>query len=364
MLTAAPIRRTRGRGRLFDSILDTVGDTPVIRVNNLGIEGRTIYVKAEFFNPASSVKDRLALNVIEAAERAGALTPGQTVVEATSGNTGIGLAMVCAQKGYPLVVTMADSFSVERRKLMRMLGAKVVLTPRAQKGFGMYQKAVELAETHGWFLARQFETKANADIHASTTAREIINDFAGQRLDAFVTGYGTGGTITGVARVLRRERPETRIVLCEPANAQLVGSGAVQQRAADGAPAASHPAWESHPIQGWTPDFIPAVLQEAIDLGFCDEIVPVVGAEGMDWTRQLAQREGIFTGISGGSTFAVAHRMAERAPVGSVILCMLPDTGERYLSTPLFDSIEADMNEEELALSRSTPSYQFAAAAA
>jgi cysteine synthase A len=356
------MRSTQGRGRLFDSILDTVGDTPVIRVNNLAVEGRTIYVKAEFFNPASSVKDRLALNVIEAAERAGALKPSQTVVEATSGNTGIGLAMVCAQKGYPLVVTMADSFSIERRKLMRMLGAKVVLTPRAEKGFGMYQKAVELAETHGWFLARQFETEANADIHASTTAREIINDFSGQRLDVFVTGYGTGGTVTGVARVLRRELPQTRIVLCEPANAQLIGSGLTQQRAASGAPAVSHPAWESHPIQGWTPDFIPAVLQESTDSGFYDEVAPVTGAEGLAWTRQLAQKEGIFTGISGGSTFAVARRTAEWAPAGSVILCMLPDTGERYLSTPLFDSIEADMNEEELALSRSTPICQFMAA--
>ena len=362
MPLATTMRSTQGRGRLFDSILDTVGDTPVIRVNNLAVEGRTIYVKAEFFNPASSVKDRLALNVIEAAERAGALRPGQTVVEATSGNTGIGLAMVCAQKGYPLVVTMADSFSIERRKLMRMLGAKVVLTPRAEKGFGMYQKAVELAETHGWFLARQFETEANADIHESTTAREIINDFAGQRLDVFVTGYGTGGTVTGVARVLRRELPQTRIVLCEPANAQLIGSGVKQQRAAGGAPAVSHPAWESHPIQGWTPDFIPAVLQESIDSGFYDEVAPVTGAEGLAWTRKLAQEEGIFTGISGGSTFAVARRTAERAPAGSVILCMLPDTGERYLSTPLFDSIEADMNEEELALSHSTPNCQFTAA--
>jgi cysteine synthase len=359
---ATTTRSTHGRGRLFDSILDTVGDTPVIRINNLAVEGRTIYVKAEFFNPAASVKDRLALSVIEAAERAGTLKPGQTVVEATSGNTGIGLAMVCAQKGYPLVVTMADSFSIERRKLMRMLGAKVVLTPRAEKGFGMYQKAVELAVTHGWFLARQFETEANADIHESTTAREIINDFAGARLDVFVTGYGTGGTVTGVARVLRRELPQTRIVLCEPANAQLVGSGVPQQRGAGGAPAASHPAWEPHPIQGWTPDFIPAVLQESIESRFYDEIAPICGAEGLAWTRQLAQREGIFTGISGGSTFAVARRIAEGAPAGSVILCMLPDTGERYLSTPLFDSIEADMNEEELALSRSTPNYQFTAA--
>ena len=260
-----PIRTTQGRGRLFDSILDTVGDTPAIRVNNLGVEGRTIYAKAEFFNPASSVKDRLALNIIEAAERAGALKPGQTVVEATSGNTGIGLAMVCAQKGYPLVVTMADSFSVERRKLMRMLGAKVVLTPRAEKGIGMYRKAVELAETNGWFLARQFETAGQRRHPREHDRAEIINDFAGQRLDDFVTGYGTGGTVTGVARVLRRERPETRIVLCEPANAQLVGQRHPQQRAADGAPAGSHPAFEPHPIQGWTPDFIPAVLQEAID---------------------------------------------------------------------------------------------------
>ena len=362
MSTTIEARTTRGRGRLFDSVLDTVGDTPVIRVNNLGVEGRTIYVKAEFFNPASSVKDRLALNVIEAAERAGTLEPGQTVVEATSGNTGIGLAMVCAQKGYPLVVTMADSFSIERRKLMRALGAKVVLTPRAQKGFGMYQKAVELAQTHGWFLARQFETQANAEIHERTTGREIVNDFAGQRLDVFVTGYGTGGTMTGVGRVLRRERPKVRIVLCEPANAQLVGSGVAQQRTADGPPAASHPAWESHPIQGWTPDFIPAVLQEAIDARYYDEIVPVAGAEGIEWARKLAQKEGIFTGISGGSTFAAARRIAEREPAGTVVLCMLPDTGERYLSSPLFDFIQADMNEEETALSRSTPSCQFPAA--
>jgi cysteine synthase len=361
MLDATTMRSTRGRGRLFDSILDTVGDTPVIRVNNLEVEGRTIYVKAEFFNPASSVKDRLALNVIERAERVGALKAGQTVVEATSGNTGIGLAMVCSQKGHPLVVTMADSFSVERRKLMRMFGAKVVLTPRALKGLGMYQKAVELAETHGWFLARQFETEANAEIHERTTAREIINDFAGKRLDVFVTGYGTGGTVVGVARVLRRERPQTRIVLCEPANAQLVGSGVAQQRTVGGAPAGSHPAWESHPIQGWTPDFIPAVLQEAIDAGFYDETVSVAGADGMAWTRQLARKEGIFTGISGGATFAAARQIAERSAPGSVILCMLPDTGERYLSTPLFDSIQPDMNDEELALSRSTPSCQFEA---
>jgi cysteine synthase len=355
------IRTTEGRGRLFDSILDTVGDTPVIRINNLGVDHATIYVKAEFFNPASSVKDRLALNIIEQAERDGTLKPGQTVVEATSGNTGIGLAMVCAQKGYPLVVTMADSFSVERRKLMRMLGAKVVLTPRAEKGFGMYKKAVELAEANGWFLAHQFETDANAAIHESTTGREIINDFAGSRLDYFVTGYGTGGTVAGVARVLRRERPQTRIILSEPANAQLVGSGHAQERGKDGAPAVSHPAFEPHPIQGWTPDFIPKVLQEAIDGRMYDELIPIAGADGIKWAKALAQKEGVFTGISGGSTFAVARHVAEEAPEGSVILCMLPDTGERYMTTPLFDGIEAEMDEEEIALSRSTPGYQYAA---
>ena len=262
-MAAPQTRTTTGRGHRFDSILDTVGNTPVVRINNVGVDGVTLYVKAEYFNPLASVKDRLAVNIIEDAERRGTIAPGQTVVEATSGNTGIGLAMVCAQKGYPLVVTMADSFSIERRRLMRMLGARVVLTPRAEKGFGMYRKAVELAEANGWFLAHQFETEANADIHEATTGREIINDFAGSRLDYFVSGYGTGGTLTGVGRVLRRERPEVRIVLAEPANAQLVGSGTPQQRETDGAPASSHPAFEPHPIQGWTPDFIPEVLQEA-----------------------------------------------------------------------------------------------------
>ncbi len=352
------VRTTHGRGRLFDSVLDTIGDTPCIRVNNLGPKNVRLYVKAEAFNPASSVKDRLAVNIIEAAERNGTLKPGQTVVEATSGNTGIGLAMVCAQKGYPLVVTMADSFSVERRKLMRILGAKVVLTPRAQKGFGMYQKAVELAKAHGWFLAHQFETPANAEIHEATTAREILADFKGERLDWFVSGYGTGGTLSGVARVLRRERPETKIVLCEPANAQLVGSGKGQERTADGSPAVSHPAFEPHPIQGWTPDFIPLVLQEAIDKKYYDERVPIAGAEGVKWARALAQKEGIFTGISGGSTFAVALQVAEKAPAGSVVLCMLPDTGERYLTTPLFEGIAEDMNDDEVKISKSTPGYQ------
>ena len=351
------LRTTNGRGRLFDSVLDTIGDTPAIRINNLGPENVTVYVKAEFFNPASSVKDRLAVNIIEAAEREGKLKPGQTVVEATSGNTGIGLAMVCAQKGYPLVVTMADSFSVERRRLMRMLGAKVVLTPRAQKGFGMYQKAVELAEKHGWFLARQFETAANAEIHEATTAREILGDFAGKRLDYVVTGYGTGGTVTGIGRVLRKERPDTKIILSEPANAQLVGSGTAQERDPDGSPSVGHPAFEPHPIQGWTPDFIPLVLQESIDRHFYDELIPIPGSEGIEWARKLAREEGVFTGISGGSTFAVSMKIAEKAEPGSVILCMLPDTGERYLSTPLFEGIPEDMDDEERGIMMSTPGF-------
>jgi cysteine synthase A len=358
MAAKPTLRTTTGRGRLYDSVLDTIGDTPCIRINALAPKGVRLYVKAEAFNPAASVKDRLAVNIIEAAERAGTLKPGQTVVEATSGNTGIGLAMVCAAKGYPLVVTMADSFSIERRKLMRLLGAKVVLTPRAQKGFGMYQKAVELAKANGWFLAHQFETPANAEIHESTTAREILADFKGEKLDVFVTGYGTGGTLTGVARVLRKERPETKIVMCEPANAQLVGSGKGQERAADGSPSASHPAFEPHPIQGWTPDFIPLVLQESLDKKYFDERVPIPGAEGVMWARALAQREGIFTGISGGSTFAVAMQQAEKAKPGSVILAMLPDTGERYLTTPLFEGIIDDMDEEEIRISKSTPGYQ------
>lgn len=359
MSMPAALRSETKPGTLHDSILGTIGNTPVVRVNHAGPAHVTIYAKAEFFNPAASVKDRLALSIIETAERKGVLKPGQTVVEATSGNTGIGLAMVCAQKGYPLVVTMADSFSVERRKLMRMLGAKVVLTPRAEKGFGMYRKAVELAKAHGWFLARQFETEANAAIHEATTAREILRDFDGERLDAVITGYGTGGTAVGIGRVLRRERPQVRLVLSEPANAALVGSGQIQEREPDGAPARSHPAFEPHPIQGWTPDFIPLVLQEALDHDYVDDVLPVSGPDGIAAARDLARREGILTGISGGATFAAACKLAERSPAGSVLLCMLPDTGERYMSTPLFDGIEPEMSEDEIALSRSTPSGQF-----
>lgn len=350
-------RTTDGLGRCYDSVLDTIGNTPCIRINRLAPNHVDLYVKAEFFNPASSVKDRLAVSIIEEAERRGDLAPGQTVVEATSGNTGIGLAMVCAAKGYPLVVTMADSFSIERRKLMRFLGAQVVLTPRVEKGIGMYRKARELADANGWFLARQFETDANARIHANTTAREILADFEGKSLDYWVTGYGTGGTVTGVASVLRQQRPDTRIILSEPANAQLIGSGQMQAREDDGSPAASHPAWEPHPIQGWTPDFIPRVLQESIDKQYYDELLPIAGADGIAWSKQLAQREGIFTGISGGSTFAIAMQIAEKASAGACILCMLPDTGERYLSSPLFDGIEEDMSAEEIALSLSTPGY-------
>ena len=351
-------RTTKGQGRLFESIVDTIGNTPCIRVNHLAPAHVRLYVKAEFFNPASSVKDRLAISIIEEAERRGELKPGQTVVEATSGNTGIGLALVCAAKGYPLVVTMADSFSIERRKLMRFLGAKVVLTPRAAKGIGMYQKARELADRNGWFFAAQFETPANALIHENTTAREILADFKGERLDYFISGYGTGGTVTGVGRVLRRERPQTKIIVCEPANAALLGSGAPQPRGALNAPAGSHPAFQPHPIQGWTPDFIPFVLQEAVDQKLYDQVVPIAGAAGMEWSRKLAQKEGIFTGVSGGATFAVAMQLAEKAEAGAVLLCMLPDTGERYLSSPLFEGIVEDMSPDEKTLSQSTPSHQ------
>ncbi len=358
MTNQPKIRQTSGRGKLFDSILDTVGDTPCIQVQNLAPDGVTIYVKAEFFNPAGSVKDRLALNIIEEGERNGSLKPGQTIVEATSGNTGIGLAMVCAQKGYPLVMTMADSFSVERRKLMRIFGAKVVLTPRADKGLGMYKKAIELAKANDWFLARQFETDANADIHETTTGREIINDFEGHKLDYFVSGFGTGGTITGVARVLRAERPDTKIILAEPANAALIASNDGQERHGDGAPASSHGSFEPHPIQGWTPDFIPLVLQEFLDGQNYDELLPVAGADGVAWAQKLASREGILTGISGGATFAATMQIAQKAPAGSVLLCMLPDTGERYMTTPLFESIAEEMDEEEIALSKSTPGFQ------
>jgi cysteine synthase A len=342
----------------YANILETIGKTPVVRINRLAPSHVNLYVKVEAFNPLGSVKDRLAIGVIEAAEKSGALKPGQTIVEATSGNTGIGLAMVCAAKGYPLVLTMAEPFSVERRKLMRFLGAKVVITPAADRAVGMVKKMEELAEKHGWFMTRQFENEANADYHSRTTAREIVDDFAGERLDYWVTGYGTGGTLKGVARVLRKERPETKIVVCEPEDAQLLGSKVEQTRKADGTPAAPHPAFKPHPMQGWTPDFIPKLTGDAVAMEVIDRILPIPGPEAIRCSKELATKEGIFVGISSGGTFAGALKVAADAEKGANILCMLPDTGERYLSTPLFADVAADMTEEELAISRSTPGHQ------
>jgi len=342
----------------FANILETVGNTPVVKIGRLAPQGINLYVKIEAFNPLGSVKDRLALGVIEEAERTGKLKPGQTVIEATSGNTGIGLAMVCAQKGYPLIVTMAETFSVERRRLMRFLGAKVVITPAAERGMGMVTKANELAAAHGWFLTRQFENEANPDMHSRTTAREIIDDFAGQRLDYWVTGFGTGGTLKGVARVLAEERPDTKIVVCEPQDAPMLTSGAEQQRRDDGTPVAAHSAWNPHPMQGWSPDFIPKLTADAVDTGVIHKILRIPGAEALRCSRELAQKEGIFVGITSGATFAGALQICAEAPPGSTVLAMLPDTGERYLSTPLFADIPADMTEEERQIAGSTPSAQ------
>jgi cysteine synthase len=344
--------------RKHDSILGTIGNTPVVRINKLAPAGINLFVKIEAFNPLGSVKDRLALGVIEDAERTGALQPGQTVIEATSGNTGIGLAMVCAAKGYPLVVTMAESFSIERRKLMRFLGAKVIITPAPARGLGMVQKANELAEKNGWFLTRQFTNEANADMHSRTTAQEILNDFEGDPLDYWVTGFGTGGTLKGVARVLAAKRPETKIILCEPDVAPMVSSGVAQPSNPDGSPSASHPSWTPHPQQGWSPDFIPKLAQDALDTHRVHQVLRITNAEAMSHSQELARKEGIFVGISSGATFAGALRIAAEAPSGSTILCMLPDTGERYLSTPLFADVPADMTPEELEISRSTPSAQ------
>jgi cysteine synthase A len=304
---------------IYDSILNTIGRTPVVRINRLAPAGVTMYVKCEFFNPLASVKDRLAIAIIEDAERTGALKPGQTVVEATSGNTGIALAMVCAAKGYPFVATMAETFSVERRRIMRMLGARVILTPAAERGTGMVRKAEELAQKHGWFLARQFENEANPAYHRQTTGPEILIDFAGRRLDVFVTGWGTGGTLTGAGEMIRLARPEVKIVVTEPASASLL----------------TGQEFKPHKIQGWTPDFLPKVLNRSVP----HEILPVGDEEAIAAARALAAKEGIFCGISSGGTFAGALKLAEQAAKGSVILAMLPDTGERYLSTPLFEGI-------------------------
>jgi len=343
----------------YANILDTVGNTPVVRINKLAPKHVNLYVKVEAFNPMGSIKDRLALGVIEDAERKGELKPGQTVIEATSGNTGIGLAMVCAQKGYPLVVVMAENFSVERRRLMRFLGAKVILTPAAEKGSGMLAKARELAEKHGWFLCRQFENEANAEVHARTTAPEILSAFEGDRLDYWVTGAGTGGTLKGVASVLKLARPDIKVVACEPDNAPILGSGIGQARDEDGQPSTSHPSFRPHVMQGWTPDFIAKLSEEALGNDYVDDIKPINGDDALRLSRELARKEGIFTGITGGATLACALQICETAPAGTTVLCMLPDTGERYLSTPLFEDIQAEMSEEELAISRSTQGYRF-----
>jgi cysteine synthase A len=339
----------------YANILETIGRTPVVKIGRLAPGHVNLWVKVEAFNPLGSVKDRLALGVIEAAEAAGELKPGQTVIEATSGNTGIGLAMVCAQKGYPLVITMAESFSIERRKLMRFLGAKVILTPAALRAVGMLEKTRELAEANGWFWTRQFENQANPDIHSRTTAQEILEDFKDNPLDYWVTGYGTGGTLKGVGRVLAKESPKTKIVVCEPETAPLLTSHSPQPRNPDGTPSAPNAAWTPHPMQGWTPDFIPKLTQDAVDLDFIERILTISGPDAIGRSQDLAKSEGIFVGITSGATFAGALRVAADAPKGANILCMLPDTGERYLSTPLFENIPVDMSEEEQAIFRSTP---------
>jgi len=349
--------------KLCANILETVGNTPVVRLNKLAPAGVNVFVKIESFNPMGSVKDRLALNVIEQAEKDGTLEPGQTVIEATSGNTGIGLAMVCAQKDYPLVVTMAENFSVERRRMMRFLGARVILTPAALKGSGMLAKAVELAEEHDWFLVRQFENEANADAHSRTTAPEILASFADTTLDYWVTGFGTGGTLKGVSRILKKESPATQIIVCEPDNSPVLGSGIPQERLADGTHADSHPMFRPHLMQGWSPDFIPRLAEDVVDAGLIDDIMGIAGVDALRLSRELAQKEGIFVGISGGATLAGALAVAEKAKAGANVLCMLPDTGERYLSTPLFEDIPADMNDDEVAISRSTPNFRFDAPA-
>jgi cysteine synthase len=310
---------------IYDSILGTIGNTPVVRINRIAPQGVTMYVKCEAFNPLASVKDRLAIAIIEDAERRGTLKPGQTVIEATSGNTGIALAMVCAAKGYPFVAIMSDSFSVERRKLMRILGAKVVLHPAAERGSGMVKRAEEVAKKNGWFLARQFENEANPEYHRNTTGPEILRDFAGKRLDYWVTGYGTGGTLTGAGQMIKKARPETKVVVAEPEGAALL----------------SGREWKPHKIQGWTPDFVPAVLDRKV----VDEIVTVTDIEARDAAKELAEKEGIFSGISSGGTFEAARKVARKAPKGSVILAMLPDTGERYLSTILFEGINEGSDE-------------------
>ncbi|WP_367278086.1 pyridoxal-phosphate dependent enzyme [uncultured Roseobacter sp.] len=345
---------SRDRG-LFPSILDTIGRTPIVRINNLGPRHVELYAKLEAFNPMSSVKDRLALAVIEAAERSGDLKPGQTVIEATSGNTGIALAMVCAQKGHPLVIVMAENFSIERRVLMRFLGAKVILTPAAERATGMMATAERLATAHGWFLCRQFENNANIEAHRTTTAREILTDFSEEGLDYWVSGFGTAGTLKGVAEELKRKNPATQIVAVEPENAQMLNSDVLQPRLPDGRPARSHPNSRAHPIQGWSPDFVSIFAEQALSSGLIDRFQPVSGADALQVARRLAALEGIFCGPSGGATMAAALEVAKAAPDGARILAMIPDTGERYLTTPLFDDVPVTMTAEEAKILASVP---------
>jgi cysteine synthase A len=354
-----PVQSWGQQPTLHDNILSTVGNTPIVKINKLAPQGVNVYAKLESFNPLGSVKDRLALGIIEAAERDGSLLPGQTVIEATSGNTGIGLAMVCAQKGYPLVVTMAENFSIERRRLMRFLGAKVVLTPAARMGSGMLAKAQELAQEHGWFLCRQFTNDANADIHSQTTAQEILRDFRDIPLDYFVTGFGTGGTLKGIARVLKKESPHTRIVAVEPENSPVLQSGIAQSFDHAGDPQESHPSFRPHVVQGWAPDFMSKITHDAVQDELIDELRPIEGRDALSLARRLATDEGIFCGISSGATLAGALAIAEQSGDGANILCMLPDTGERYLSTPLFEDIPVEMTIEEKALSQTTPGFRF-----
>lgn len=348
-----------GRGRLYENVVETIGNTPCIKLSDaISPPGRTIYAKCEFFNPLSSVKDRLAAAIIEDAESKGLIKPGDTLVEATSGNTGIALAMLCAQRGYKLVITMAEPFSIERRKLMRMLGAKVIVTPKSGKGSGMVKKAQELSEKHGWYWCRQFENEANAAFHEKTTGPEILADFKDKRLDYFVLGYGTGGTFSGAGSAIKKVRPEVKIVLSEPEAAPMLTSGHPQERNADGTPVGSHPAFTAHPIQGWAPDFIPKQLEDGCKAVQYDDLLKVPGPAAIEMASKLARTQGILTGISGGASIWTAVEAAKKAPEGSVLVAIVADTGERYLSTPLFASIEADMNAEELEISKSTPNFQ------
>lgn len=342
----------------LNSISETIGNTPCVKINNLGPKHVNLYVKLESFNPMASIKDRMAINIIEQAEKDGSLSSGQTVIEATSGNAGIALAMVCAQKGYPFVAVMPENFSIERRKLMRFLGAKVVLTPQSHKATGALAKAKELAQRHGWYYCHQFENEANTRAHLAT-AKEILNDFADVGLHYWVTGYGTGGTLKGVGGLLKLRSPRTKIVVCEPSNAQLLTAPELQQRNADGSASESHPRYEPHMMQGWTPDFISNLSADALKKGYIDEIVPVGGSIAMDMARKLALKEGILTGFSGGAALAGALKIAAQAKPGSNILCMLPDSAERYISTPLFENIADNMSGEEKLIAESTPNYRF-----